>query len=134
MTLPAAGTPAGTPTLHETPMGQTTADAHARVQVGDMRVSFTMQPCGADGAPLHGGNHYANANTLEGARDYARRVLTAPRDRLFCCMRAVESVDIAGATYEFTGGGWTPRYKRGNYSHHEVITRTEITEQETRQR
>lgn len=108
-------------------------DTQPRVQVGDKRISFTMQPCGADGRPLHGGNHYANAHTLESARDYARRVLTAPRDRLFCCMRGVESVEITGATYEFTGGGWTPRYTPGNYSHHEVVTRADITEQETQQ-
>jgi hypothetical protein len=104
----------------------TSRDERPRPRIGDLCVSFTMQPCGPDGHPLHGGNHYANAATLERARDYAYRVLSAPREQGFCCMRAVESVDISGATYEFTGGAWSPRYAKDNYRHHEVITREDV--------
>jgi len=103
-----------------------TAAARPPARIGDVRVSFLMQPCGADGHPLHGGNHYANADTLEGARDYARRVLSMPRERGFCCMRGVESVDIGGCEYEFTGAGWRPLYGRDRYRHHEIITRADI--------
>jgi hypothetical protein len=104
----------------------TSHEDRPQVQAGDMKVSFLMQPCGANGYPLHGGNHYANANTVEAARDYAYRVLSAPPGQGFCCMRRVESVDISGATYEFTGGAWSPRYAKGNYTHHEIVTRADI--------
>lgn len=93
--------------------------------IGEVRVSFLMQPCGADGQPLHGGNHYANAHTLEAARDYAYRVLTNPRPG-FCCMRGVRSVDIGGGEYEFTGAAWKPIHGKDRYRHHEVITPADI--------
>lgn len=104
----------------------TSRDERPRPRLGDMAVSFTMQPCGPDGHPLHGGNHYANAHTLDAARDYAYRMLSAPAGQGFCCTSGVRSVDITGATYEFTGDAWTPRYSRDNYSHHEIVTPADI--------
>lgn len=107
-------------------------DDRPPVRIGDMRVSFTMQPCGPDGYSLHGGNHYANADTLEAAHAYAYRVLTTPPGQGFCCMRGVRSVKIIGATYEFTGDAWTPRYSRENFRYHETVTPDDIPPDYTR--
>jgi len=75
-----------------------------KVQIGDVRRSYTMQPLDAKGALINGGNHYANASTIEDARDYAARVLTGGLMGM-----TVYSVSIEGAMYEFTGEFWRVR-------------------------
>jgi hypothetical protein len=46
-------------------------------EIGAIQMSYLIQPCGLDGTPINGGNHYANASTPEDAREIAERWLTA---------------------------------------------------------
>lgn len=85
-------------------------------EFGTIRMLYTMQPCGADGRPINGGNHYANANTIESARDYARDVL-ARKEYLGY---TIDSVDIWGVTSRLTHAGWT---RHPGPTEHEVIRR-----------
>lgn len=94
---------------------------------GDRRIGFTMQPCWADGQPAHGGNHYANADTLEDARAYAYRMLTGTLGVAPCCPRRPASVTIDGCTWEFAPGAWRRVHEKGVYSHWEVVTLADIT-------
>ena len=75
------------------------------VQIGDIKMSYLMQPCGLDGRPINGGNHYADADTIDAARDYANRMLglddTSIEYRL-------GSVEIVGREMRFTGKCWSP--------------------------
>ena len=93
--------------------------AGRRVCRGDRKWSFTMQPCGRDGKPINGGNHYADADTLEGARSWARKVLAKPGGRHLDY--PVRSVAISGCVHEFRGDGWFPLVGREGRSHHEVV-------------
>lgn len=93
----------------------------ARPEWGAREMSFWIQPCGADGRPINGGNHYANANTVEAAREVARDILAR---REYFGYR-IDSVEIAGAQVELRGC-WVPVRKRGSARHHEVITRASL--------
>jgi hypothetical protein len=84
-----------------------------------------MQPCWANGREAHGGNHYANAHTLDDARDYAYRMLTGTLGVAPCCPRPPASVSIDGCTWEFAGG-WRRVSEPGVYHHYEVITREDV--------
>lgn len=74
-----------------------------RVPHGTRRLLLTMQPCGADGRPVNGGNHYANSRTVAAAHRFARDVLE--RDRYL--NHRVESVEITGGPHELRGS-WVP--------------------------
>lgn len=65
-------------------------------------MSFTMQPCGRDGRAINGGNHYANAHTVEDARKWAQKILAQDEYLGY----VVRSVDITGAMFEFRGHAW----------------------------
>lgn len=95
----------------------TTTETRSRVMIGDRRMTFTMQPCGRDGQPVNGGNHYANANTLDDAREYARKMLASGE----CMGYVVRSVEINGGLYEFYGPAWRRVTGPDSARHHEVI-------------
>jgi len=67
------------------------------VRIGTIRMGYTIQPCGLNGMSLNGGNHYANADTIEGARECAQRMFAGDR---------VASVTIQGNEFEFRGHAW----------------------------
>lgn len=95
------------------------------VRIGDKRVSFTMQPLDTTGRTLNGGNHYANADTLEAAREYAARVIGRHYGGVGSTF--VEGVSISGRLYEMGADAW--REVRGPearaYAHWEVIRHPE---------
>lgn len=86
----------------------------SRVAYGEQRMSFTMQPCGRNGQPINGGNHYADAHTIEDARAFAHDILAEHRYLGY----VVRSVSIWGCLYEFRGYAWVPLYQQ---YHSEVI-------------
>lgn len=94
--------------------------------IGDRRIGFTMQPCWADGSEAHGGNHYANANSLTDARAYAYRMLTGTLGVAPCCPRMPASVSIHGCTWEFAGDAWRRVHEKGVYSHWETVTPADV--------
>lgn len=83
------------------------------VQIGERRMSYTMQPLAANGHAFNGGNDYANADTIEAARDYASRVLASD---------TVHGVDITGELMEFRAA-WRPVTGPDARWEHEVIAR-----------
>lgn len=100
-------------------MTTTTSDTdRRRVPYGVQAMSFTIQPCGRDGHPINGGNHYANAATLFGARAIARGLLDRPD---FYLGHRVESVSISGGMYEFAGSAWRPVFGPDMPRHGETI-------------
>lgn len=92
-----------------------------RAAYGDRRMSFTMQPCGRNGRPINGGNHYANANTLDAAREYAHGILALPHYFGY----QIESVEINGGMYEFRGTAWASLHGTEGQRHYEVVRRPE---------
>lgn len=85
------------------------------------KMSYEMQPCDRAGRPINGGNHYANADTIEGAREFAANVLR--RDE-FLGYR-VWSVEITGRLMEFSGFAWAEvPAQDGGRREHETIKRT----------
>lgn len=97
-----------------------------RVPYGARAMSFTMQPCGPDGHPINGGNHYANAATLFGARDFARRLLDNPDPDSRYLGHRVDSVSISGGMYQFAGTSWRPDHRPGDPRHGETIRREDL--------
>ena len=87
-----------------------TTTTATEVRIGDRRMSFEMQPLGRDMRPLNGGNHYANADTIEGARAYAARVVG--KEYNGSPFMWVAGVSITGQRMEFAGYAWRPL--RGN--------------------
>jgi len=78
-------------------------DRPTRTQIGERRMSYRMDPCGPNGRYINGGNHYANASTIEDARTYARNVLTNG-----LMGYTLDSVEIVGQLMEFYGPAWRP--------------------------
>lgn len=76
----------------------------ARPQIGDVRISFTMQPCATNGQAINGGNHYANADTIERAREWANTILAKETHLGY----AVASVRITGEAYRLGVSAWAP--------------------------
>lgn len=86
-------------------------------EIGEIRMGYTMQPCDAAGRWINGGNHYANADTIEHAREFAARVLAGERYLGY----VVSSVEIVGQEWRFTGVSW--RAVAGGRYEHEVVRR-----------
>jgi hypothetical protein len=82
--------------------------------IGTLKVSFHAVAIGQDGQPVDGGQLYGDADTIEGARDFARRVIASTSWR-------VEKVTIYGREMEFTGDAW--RETRNRLTR-ETVTRT----------
>lgn len=95
-----------------------TRDTRPAVRVGERRMSYEMQPCGRDGRPINGGNHYANAGTIEDAREYAARVVGKPYGGTGPWVAGVE---IIGRMVEFYGPAWRAVTGPGAQWHHEVV-------------
>lgn len=84
------------------------------VEIGTRRMGFRMEPVDAEGLWLHGGNHYANADTIEQARNSARNIIGRRID--YClCRSVVVAVEIIGEEQEFMGAAWC-RVTGGKYS------------------
>lgn len=96
-----------------------------RVEIGDIKMSYEMQPVGLDGRWINGGNHYANADTAEGARDYARRVLTSENGQYYSPYTStLIGVDVYGQEMEFYGPAW--QAVRGGRTESFRVTREEL--------
>lgn len=54
------------------------------IPIGTRAMSYLMNPLGQGDRSINGGNSYANADTVEGAREYAARVID----------RVVEGVEV----------------------------------------
>lgn len=72
--------------------------------IGTIRMSYTMQPCADDDGvtPINGGWHYANADTIERAREWARAVVSKGRH----CGWPIESVEIVGREMVLRSDAW----------------------------
>lgn len=92
------------------------------VRLGDRRMSYRMNPLDTRGREIHGGNNYANADTIEGAREYAARVIgTSP----YWAGTFIEGVSIYGRMMEFTGECWREVRGEDARSAYEVIRHPE---------
>lgn len=98
------------------------SEQRERPAVGDVRMSYTMQPCGTDGSWINGGNHYANAWTAEGAREFAVRVLTRAGGEYLGY--TLSAVDVYGREMRLGHAGWTP--VKGGRSDSFTVTRAEV--------
>lgn len=74
-------------------------------EIGEVRMSYTMQPLNKDDRPTNHGMSYANSWTLGGARDYARVI--GIRD--WSTGEPIVAVEIVGRYEEFTGSAWSDR-------------------------
>lgn len=92
-----------------------------KYNLGDRVMSYLMQPCGINGNPINGGNHYANDDDLDGARSWAQQILSAPDSRHLGYV--VRSVSISGGLQELGHGGW--KEVRGVRGHYEVVHSTQ---------
>lgn len=74
------------------------------VRLGDRQMMFTMQPLGTNGHAINGGNHYANADTIERAREWAEVIVGKGTHLGY----QITGVRIAGQLMEFYGPAWRP--------------------------
>lgn len=77
-----------------------------KLLAGERRYRYHMEPMTEDRRPVHGGNHGASADTVEAAREFARRILDRGFIDYCLCRKRVESVHIVGAWWQFTGEAW----------------------------
>lgn len=92
------------------------------VQIGDVRWSYWIDPCGSDGQPINGGNNYANADSAEDARAVAEWMLT--RENGVYLGYALDSVAVRGREVWFTGRAW--RTVRAGASEAFRVTRADV--------
>lgn len=88
-----------------------------RPQIGDVRWSYLLQPCAADGREVNGGMSYANANSREDAEQTARRMLGRGADHL-------GKVTAYGREMEFYGPAWRP--VKGGATDYFEVTRADV--------
>lgn len=69
--------------------------------IGTRQMSYTMQPMNQNGQIINHGMSYANARTVEDARDYAARVMNGAIEGA-----TVRAVSISGRLMEFAGHAW----------------------------
>jgi hypothetical protein len=69
-------------------------------EIGDIEMSYLIQPCGLDGREANGGMSYANAETAQKAREWAEKLL-GPGSRL-------GSVEVYGREERLSYQGWEP--------------------------
>lgn len=85
-----------------------------RPQIGDVRMSYTMQPVGRDGQWTNGGNDYANADTRQRAREWAEQMLRHESSHLGHLVIAVEvygrEMRLGHQGWEPVKGGWTESF------------------------
>lgn len=118
MTHNASGSPVNAQTAHREQAD--CVDAHevpTWALYGKQELSYVMQPCDVRGQAINGGSHYANAHTLEGARDFAVGVLSKDTH----CGYPVRSVSIHGRTLVFKGDAWQEVYGKDVPGHYEVV-------------
>lgn len=118
MTHNASGSPVNADSAHHaTPDCVDAHEVPTWALYGKQELSYVMQPCDVRGRAINGGNHYANAHTLEGARDFAVSVLSKDTH----CGYPVRSVSIHGRTLVFKGDAWSPIYGKDVPGHYEVV-------------
>lgn len=93
-------------------------------KIGDVRWSYTMQPCGLDGKWINGGNHYANANSREDAEASARRMLGTDGIYRGGGTWVLTAVEVYGQEVEFYGPAWRPL--KGGRSESFRVTRADV--------
>jgi hypothetical protein len=97
----------------------TSKDKDTAPRIGQRRYGYTMQPLDWHGRYINGGNHYANADTIEAARAYAHGAITHGVMGYTVC-----GVDIDGTLWEFAGSvGWEPVTGRDARHSHERVLR-----------
>ena len=69
---------------------------------GERRDFYRMYPHGADGRPVNNGWSYANADTIDRAREWSRSILA----KLTTGPVGITSVHITGEIVEWTYSGW----------------------------
>jgi len=81
-------------------------------------MSYEMQPLDLRGRWINGGNNYANADTIEGARAYADRVIgRSPH----WAGTFIAGVSIVGQMMEFHGATWRPALGDGARHESEIV-------------
>lgn len=73
-------------------------------------MSYTMQPLDRNGRYINGGNHYANADTIQRAREWANKVAGTTH-----CGWFVWGVQIVGELMEFRGAWHVVSGQDGRY-------------------
>jgi hypothetical protein len=89
-------------------------------EIGDIEMSYMIQPIGLDGREINGGMHYANANTAERARAIAERMLKGGTYRGY----VLSGVTVYGQEVRLGYSAWQP-VKGGRYDSFRV-TREEV--------
>lgn len=87
------------------------------VNYGDRRISYMMDPINLAGRSINHGWAYANAHTVESAREWANGVVNGT-----VAGEVVASVEIYGEEREFLGDAW--HLVKGGYRSHETVKRT----------
>lgn len=92
----------------------------SQTPIGTRRMSYEMQPLGANGMPINGGNHYANADTIERAREWANQIVSKGEHLGY----TIYGVSITGEMMELSWDSWKPVTGLDARFEHEVIRRT----------
>jgi hypothetical protein len=87
------------------------------VNYGDRRISYMMDPINLAGRSINHGFAYANADTVERAREWANGVVNGS-----LAGEVVASVEVYGEEREFLGDAW--HLVKGGYRSHETVKRT----------
>lgn len=85
-----------------------------RPQIGDVKMSYLIQPVGLDGREVNGGMSYSNANTREDAEGVARRWMS--EDSRF---GSLSKVTVYGREMRLGYAAWEP-VKGGRTEYFEV--------------
>jgi hypothetical protein len=91
------------------------------VNYGDRRISYLMDPINLAGQSVNHGWAYANAQTIEDAREWANGVANGT-----LAGEVVASVEIRGREMEFLGDGW--HEVKGGFRSNETVMRTKPIE------
>lgn len=89
-------------------------DEHERPQIGDVRMSYLIQPVGLNGREINGGMSYSNANTREDAEKMARRWMSEGGR-----LGSLSKVTVYGREMVLSYDAWQP-IKEGRTEYFEV--------------
>jgi hypothetical protein len=92
-----------------------------RPQIGDVRWSYLIQPCGLDGREINGGMHYSNANSREDAEASARHKIDGDGTYLGYML---SKVTVYGREMRLGYAAWEPL--KGGRTESFEVTRADV--------